>query len=67
METEVSSVPKSAKPLRLWPGVVAAVAIVVLRLVVPALIPDAGILGMFAALAGTVAIVIWWLPRVMHW
>lgn len=61
METEVSSVPKSAKPLRLWPGVVAAVAIVVLRLVVPALIPDAGILGMFAALAGTVAIVIWWL------
>jgi outer membrane protein assembly factor BamB len=45
----------------LWPGVVAAVVIVVFRIVVPAFIPDAGILGMIAALAGTLAIVIWWL------
>src|SRR4026209_2986590 len=61
METEESSVPIRTKALRLWPGVAAAVAIVVFRIVIPAFIPDAGILGMAAALAGTVAIVIWWL------
>ena len=48
-------------PLRLWPGVVAAAVIVVLRIVVPALVPDAGFIGMIAALAGTLAIVVWWL------
>ena len=61
METEGSSVPNSTKALRLWPGVAAAVVIVVFRIVVPAVIPDAGVLGMIAALAGTLAIVIWWL------
>ena len=61
METEESAVPIRTKALRLWPGVAAAVAIVVFRLVIPAFIPDAGILGMAAALAGTLAIVIWWL------
>ena len=61
METEASAVPNSSKALRLWPGVAAAVVIVVFRIVVPAFIPDAGILGMIAALAGTLAIVIWWL------
>src|SRR6187551_229983 len=62
METEESAVPiRTTKALRLWPGVAAAVAIVVFRIVIPAFIPDAGILGMAAALAGTLAIVIWWL------
>lgn len=61
METEESVVPNSTKALRLWPGVAAAVVIVLFRIVVPAFIPNAGILGMIAALAGTLAIVIWWL------
>ena len=61
METEESVVPNSTKALRLWPGVAAAAVIVLFRIVVPAFIPDAGILGMIAALAGTLAIVIWWL------
>src|SRR5262245_21324525 len=61
METEAPVVPNPVKALRLWPGVAAAVVIVVFRVVVPAIIPDAGILGMIAALAGTLAIVIWWL------
>jgi len=61
METEESAVPIRTKALRLWPGVAAAVAIVVFRIVIPAFIPDAGIFGMAAALAGTLAIVIWWL------
>jgi outer membrane protein assembly factor BamB len=60
METE-NSVTNRPQPLRLWPGIVAAAVIVVLRIVVPALVPDAGVVGMIAALAGTLAIVIWWL------
>ena len=61
METEASAVPNRMTALRLWPGVAAAVVIVVFRIVIPAFIPDAGILGMAAALAGTLTIVIWWL------
>src|SRR5262245_59683020 len=61
METTESAATNSGKPLRLWPGVVAAALIVVLRIVAPVLIPDAGFIGMIAALLGTVAIVVWWL------
>ena len=49
------------KPLRLWPGVVAAAVIVVLRILMPALFPETGFAGMIAALAGTLAIIVWWL------
>jgi outer membrane protein assembly factor BamB len=61
METKESRVTDPPRPLRLWPGIVAAAVIVVLRLVVPALIPGAGVVGLIAALAGTLAIVVWWL------
>jgi outer membrane protein assembly factor BamB len=50
-----------SKPLRLWPGVVAAAVIVVLRILMPALFPETGFAGMIAALAGTLAIIVWWL------
>ena len=49
------------KPLRLWPGVVAAAMIVVLRILMPAIFPETGFAGMIAALAGTLAIIVWWL------
>ena len=49
------------KPLRLWPGVVAAAMIVVLRILMPAIFPETGFAGMMAALAGTLAIIVWWL------
>jgi len=55
------------KPLRLWPGVTAAVLLVLFRSVLPALAPDAGILDMDMALIGTLGglifslvILVWW-------
>ena len=50
----------SRKPLRLWPGVIAAIVVVLLRFVVPLAVPDATILGVLAAVAGSAVIVIWW-------
>ncbi|MCU1268157.1 MAG: repeat-like protein [Acidobacteria bacterium] len=49
------------KPLRLWPGVVAAVLLILARFVVPIIVPDAMIYGVLGALVGTLAIVVWWL------
>ena len=51
----------NARPLRLWPGVLAAVLLCLTRFVIPIVEPDAiffaGIGGMVCALA----IVAWWL------
>jgi outer membrane protein assembly factor BamB len=55
----VESTPQ--KPLRLWPGVVAAVLIVVTRFVAPLVVPDAGAVGVFVGIVGTLAIIVWWL------
>jgi outer membrane protein assembly factor BamB len=50
------------KPLRLWPGVVAAVLLWLLRYVFPMIAPDdVAIYGVFAGLAFAVVIVVWWL------
>jgi outer membrane protein assembly factor BamB len=56
------------KPLRLWPGVVLAIVVIVGRYVVPAIAPDGeifefplAILGIFIGMLGAVAIVLWWL------
>ena len=50
------------KPLRLWPGVVAVVALWLARFGVKALIPGfAGFqLGMMWGLGGVLAVVVWW-------
>lgn len=50
----------SGRRLRLWPGIVAAVAILLFRLVVPSLIPDAAGLGIMVTLAGLGLILLWW-------
>lgn len=59
---------KLRKPLRLWPGVILAVLLIVLRFVVPAVAPNTIILGMPASVVGVfggllsgVAILAWWL------
>ncbi|MDQ3071477.1 MAG: PQQ-like beta-propeller repeat protein [Acidobacteriota bacterium] len=52
---------KTQKPLRLWPGVAAAVLLLLGRLVVPALFPDAGLYGLLASVIATVIIIVWWL------
>jgi len=49
------------KPLRLWPGVVAAALLCVLRYIVPFVVPDGSLIGLIGALVCAVAILIWWL------
>jgi len=58
----------SRTPLRLWPGVVLAIVLVIARYVVPRVAGDAEIYSMPVAIVGilggvwcTVAIVVWWL------
>ena len=48
------------KPLRLWPGVIVAVVVVLLRFVIPLFAPEAFIYGLIAGIVGLLAIVIWW-------
>jgi len=48
------------KPLRLWPGVAAAVLILLGWLVVPIVLPEAVIFGILAALIGALAVLVWW-------
>ena len=46
--------------LRLWPGLLVAALVALLRFVVPLFIPDAMIIGIFAGLIGLVLVVLWW-------
>jgi len=52
--------PTPRKPLRLWPGVVAAVLCLV-RFVVPIVVPDALLFSMLCGAVGALVIVLWWL------
>ena len=49
----------SQKPLRLWPGIAAALVVLV-GLALPFTIPDAAIVGLIAGIVGALAIVLWW-------
>jgi outer membrane protein assembly factor BamB len=49
------------KPLRLWPGVVAAVLVLLLWFAVPVVFPDVALFAIFGGLASALAIVVWWL------
>ena len=53
--------PSPRKPLRLWPGIAAAVVLLVVRLGVPLIFPDAAILGILGAVVAGLVIVMWWL------
>jgi outer membrane protein assembly factor BamB len=48
------------KSLRLWPGVLAAVLLVLLRFVLPIVMPDATAVGMLGGVVCALAIVVWW-------
>lgn len=63
-----TAVPTPRKPLRLWPGVVIVALLLLLRWVLPAIAPEASILGLptlfFGVMAGlflSPAVVVWWL------
>src|SRR5262245_2948189 len=49
------------KPLRLWPGVVAAALLVFFRVVLPVVDSNAALVGAIGGLVCAVAIVVWWL------
>ena len=53
--------PTPRRPLRLWPGVLAAVLIVLVRFVVPLIVPGSGGIAAIGALAGGLAVMVWWL------
>src|SRR5262245_22482004 len=49
------------KPLRLWPGVTAAVLLCLIRFVSPVIFPDVGAFAIIGGVLGAMAIVVWWL------
>ena len=61
MSTAHSHEPTLRKPLRLWPGVAAAVLLAVMRFVVPVVVPEATVYGVIGAVVAALAIVLWWL------
>jgi outer membrane protein assembly factor BamB len=58
--TEIDNAPLR-KPIRLWPGAVAAVLILLARLALPIVMPQYAIFGVIGAVVGALAIVVWWL------
>ena len=48
------------KALRLWPGVAAAVLLLLGRYIVPSFIPEAILYGLLVGMAGIAVIVLWW-------
>jgi len=55
-----SDEPTLQKPLQLWPGVVAAVLLCVMRFVIPIVVPEAMAFGMIGSVLGALAILVWW-------
>ena len=53
--------PTSRKPLRLWPGVAAAVLLVLVGYVIPIFVPRYAGLAMIWAVAGALIVILWWL------
>jgi hypothetical protein len=49
------------KPLRVWPGVVIATVVVLIRFIAPLIVPDAAMYGVIVAALGMVGILLWWL------
>lgn len=48
-------------PLRLWPGVAAAVLFLLVRFVVPLVVPGAAGIALLGSLIAALAIIVWWL------
>jgi hypothetical protein len=48
------------RAMRLWPGVSLAIAMLIISYVIPKLIPNAEIIGIFGGLILGLGIIIWW-------
>src|SRR2546427_12787032 len=60
MTIQQTDQPTPRKPLRLWPGVLAGVLLLLLRFVVPKVAPEGLLVGMFGGLGCAVGLVVWW-------
>ncbi len=58
--THAQTEPTLQKPLRLWPGVVAAILMVLVTFGAPMVDPDAAIFGLLGAVLCGLIILIWW-------
>jgi outer membrane protein assembly factor BamB len=61
MENPPTDAPAPRKPLRLWPGVVLAGLLVLVRFVLPLFTPDVGNVGVMAGVLAGPLIILWWL------
>ena len=61
MSTIKTNVARGAAGLRIWPGVLVALIILVLRWIVPIVLPHLTIVGILAGVGGFVLILLWWL------
>ncbi len=57
----LSNEPAKLKPLRLLPGVVIAIMLLLIRYVIPEIAPGALYAGVFGGIFGGLAVVIWWI------
>jgi outer membrane protein assembly factor BamB len=60
MTIDQAAVPTPQKPLRLWPGVVAAVLMCVTRFGVPIVVPEAMAFAMIGSVVCALGILVWW-------
>jgi len=73
MNTKSSTQDKTEnRSLRLWPGISLAIALLLLSYVIPKLIPNAEIVGIFGGLILGLGIIIWWAffsraPKIERW
>jgi outer membrane protein assembly factor BamB len=61
MTIEKTDEATSLKPLRLWPGVVAAILLCVMRFIIPIAVPEASLFGLIGSALSALAILVWWL------
>ena len=60
MKTNVTNTAKAQRPLRLWPGIVLAIALLLIKYVVPMVLPDALAVALMGGLPLSVLIILWW-------
>lgn len=60
-EAATGGTPRERKSLRLWPGVVLAVLLLLVRFVVPMIMPDALLVAVLGGMAGGLLVAVWWL------